>query len=277
LRHWGRDEQLRPIDQWLATGQVEGRRGWYLNKQGQTFTILEKPHLSGPGAGDETAGFAIASTEVTVAQFREFRDGHKVDEAVAPTPNCPVNFVSWYDAVAYCNWLSEKDGIPRDQWCYLCKDAKWEVVPGYLKLAGYRLPTEAEWEYACRAGAETRWCCGEVDEEIIGRYAQWYGNAQAKGVNRSFPVATLKPNDFGLFDMHGNVGEWCQDVTTNHAKALHRDEEAGLMQADGEPHAVVRGGNYTCTFRKVSCDSWGGLFRNLAVPFAGFRPARTCR
>src|SRR5262249_838029 len=155
------------------------------------------------------------------------------------------------------------EGIPRNQWCYVYKDAKLEVAPAYLKLAGYRLPTEAEWEYACRAGAETGWCCGEVDEELIGRYARWYGAAQSQGVNRSFPVATLKPNDFGLFDMHGNVSEWCQDVAPNHANSLRRAEETGLRQAEGEAEAVTRGGNFTNPFRKVRSDNWGGFFRNL--------------
>jgi formylglycine-generating enzyme required for sulfatase activity len=187
-----------------------------------------------------------------------------------------VNQISWDDAAAYCNWLSEKKGISPDQWCYEHKNGKLEVAPDCWKLTGFRLPTEAEWDYACRAGAETRWSCGEADEELIGRYAWWYGNAQTKGANRTFPVARLKPNDFGLFDMHGNVSEWCHDVAKGHADQMRRDEVAGLTQADGKARAVARGGNFTCPYRNVSSTGWGGLFRSLPFRFTGFRPVRRC-
>jgi serine/threonine protein kinase len=275
LRRWGRGEQLASINQRLATGHVEGNRAWYVNKQGQTFVHLPRPRRLGPGAGDDPPRLAIASAEVTVAQFRVFRHGHKVDEKVAPTPDCPVHEVSWYDAAEYCNWLSEKERIPPDQWCYVRKEGKLEVAPDYRKRTGYRLPTEAEWEFACRAGAQTGWCCGEADEEVVGAYAWWYGNAQERGVNRTFPVATLKPNDFGLFDVHGNVGEWCHDVAPLHAEQLRREEEAGLTVSGGEVQAVARGGNYVCLLGKVRYTSWSGLFRGLPGVSVGFRPAHS--
>ena len=99
----------------------------------------------------------MATHEVTVEQFQKFRSDHKYDARYAPQPDCPVNMVSWYDAVAYCNWLNEQEDIPKDQWCYEPND-KGEYAEGmkiaadFLSRTGYRLPTDEEWEFVCRAG-----------------------------------------------------------------------------------------------------------------------------
>ncbi len=94
----------------------------------------------------------------------------------------PVVGVAWADALAYCEWLRGLTGKP------------------------YRLPTEAEWEYACRAGTQTRWSFGD-DESKLGDHA-WYG-ANVEG--RLHPVAQKRTNPWGLYDMHGNCWEWCSD------------------------------------------------------------------
>ena len=98
------------------------------------------------------------------------------------TDEHPVVNVSWNDALAFCRWLSKKEGK-------IC-----------------RLPTEAEWEYACRAGSTTRYCFGD-DASDLGEYA-WYG---ANSDRKTHPVGTKKPNAWGLYDMHGNAWEWCAD------------------------------------------------------------------
>jgi serine/threonine protein kinase/formylglycine-generating enzyme required for sulfatase activity len=273
LRHWGHVELLRQIDQGLATGQVQEGQGWYINKQGQTLSILRAPRV--PGAGPERGpparkmapAFAIASMEVTVAQFRAFRHGHKVDERVAPTADCPVHLVTWYDAAAYCNWLSKMDGIPRDQWCYHNnKDGKLDFAPDYLSRTGYRLPTEAEWDFACRAGAQSGWCFGEVDEELLSNYAWWFNNAHADGVRRSFPVASLKPNDWGLFDMYGNVYEWCQEwATPQDAASLGFNDVA----------CAGRGGCFWSLYSQAGGGSQFVQSRMTSLNHLGFRPART--
>ena len=134
-----------------------------------------------------TNGFFMGSTEVTQAQYREIigQNPSRFEQE-----DNPVELVSWNDAVKFCKRLSEKEGRT------------------------YRLPTEAEWEYACRAATTTPFYTGETINttraNYAGKYA--YGNG-TKGVDRKKPISvgSFPPNAFGLHDMHGNVWAWCQD------------------------------------------------------------------
>jgi formylglycine-generating enzyme required for sulfatase activity len=114
--------------------------------------------------------------------------------------------VNWYTAASYCNWLSKEEGIPQDQWCYEISRNEIKLKAKYLSLSGYRLPTEAEMEYATRAGTVTSRYFGEADD-LLPKYVWYKSNAQ----ERTWPVGSLKPNDFGLFDTLGNVWTWCQE------------------------------------------------------------------
>jgi formylglycine-generating enzyme required for sulfatase activity len=136
--------------------------------------------------------FFMGATEVTVGQFRRFVEAnpdYKVGDerwkspGFEQTEDHPVVWVSWQNAVDFCTWLSKTEGKT------------------------YRLPTEAEWEYCCRAGkSRARYCYG--DESARLEYYAWYNTVSGKGTH---PVGLKKPNDWGLYDMHGNAWEWCRD------------------------------------------------------------------
>ncbi len=190
--------------------------GGYVNSQGQTMVLIPPGHFQrglrdGKPPVSIDHGFALAAREVTISDFRRFRADFQNRGDFARTDDCPAHQLTWYDAAAYCNWLSEQAGIPNTQWCYIPNPqgryaAGMKTAADFLTRRGYRLPTAEEWEYACRAGSVTRWSFGDA-EELLVKYSWCVNNSQS----RLHPVGTLRPNDLGLFDMHGNAWEWCND------------------------------------------------------------------
>lgn len=153
--------------------------------------------------------FAIGKYEVTQAQWQAVM-GKDNNPSRFKGDNLPVENVSWEDAQAFCRKLGN----------------------------GYRLPTEAEWEYAARAGSTTKWSFGN-DENRLGEYAWFSGNSGSQ----THPVGQKKPNAFGLFDMHGNVWEWCQDVWHDSYNSAPSDGSAWLSGGDSSLR-VLRGGSW---------------------------------
>jgi formylglycine-generating enzyme required for sulfatase activity len=155
--------------------------------------------------------FAIGKYPVTQAQYQAVMG--KNPSRFKNNPQNPVEQVSWEDAQAFCKKLSQITGKT------------------------YRLPTEAEWEYACRAGTTTRFYFGD-DANQLGDYA-WYDGSSQKTTH---PVGQKKPNAWGLYDMSGNVLEWCEDNWHNTYENAPRDGSAWLIKDND--YYIVRGGSW---------------------------------
>ena len=143
-----------------------------------------------------TKSFWLGKTEVTQGQWKEVMGTApwKGKDDVLTDKDCPASYVDWHEATAFCQKLT---GL--------------EHKAGKLPAGeSYRLPTDAEWEYACRAGTTTAYSFGD-DKKQLGEYAWFSGNALDVDETYAHKVGLKKPNPWGLHDMHGNVAEWCSD------------------------------------------------------------------
>jgi formylglycine-generating enzyme required for sulfatase activity len=297
LRRWGQADELAAIDRELVGRQPGDARRWYVNGEGHTLAIVPGPAdfwMGSPATEPDRfaqyevmrriripRSFAIATTEVTTEQFKRFLDANpRIKDAFPRTfgpDQAPMGYVSWFEAMQYCRWLSEKEQIPKDQMCYPPLDKineRMQLPPDFLARTGYRLPMDQEWEFGCRAGAATSRAFGGSDE-MLDHYA-WY--ARNSGLRAPRPVGLLKPNDLGLFDMYGNVGEWCQDRAPTFAHDLGRK----LFDPEREGAAGLE--NQLRPFRGGSFSSLPPYLRSANVtdqvwwtrePRIGFRIART--
>lgn len=240
--------------------------------------------------------YAIAKTEVTNDQFQKFLEavpeyGARWRAATATrfgdpprfqtfsrTPDSPQVAVSWYDAARYCNWLSELAGIPKNQWVYpenIDASKGLELPADYLRRAGYRLPTEAEWEYAARAARPGAWHFGN-DVSLLPRYAWYEGNTKKE---RAHPVGQLLPNGWGLYDMLGNVWEWTFDRRQNYPAAgrVTEDVEDSVLRVSNDVARTRRGGSFAYEWFTTRSAHRGDItyFPNQTRDNVGFRVART--
>ena len=190
--------------------------------------------------------YFLSTCEVTNAQYERFDSAHKKlrglhlgGSRVTSADDEPVTAVSWYQATEFCKWLSEKEGRT------------------------YRLPSEAEWEYAARVGSKGRFCFDD-DHSELAEYAWFADNSK----NQASAVASKKPNDWGLYDMHGNVEEWCLDWHGPYTSAMKTDP-AG--RSDGYAK-VTRGGNFYHIAKYCRSSNRGGCLPDDARnPRIGFR------
>lgn len=258
-----------------------------------TFTL---GRIGGSGLPDELPpvelsipSFYLSATPVTVAQFAEYvdRTGDETDAAAQPlsptwdrpgfqqSPDAPVVFVSWRDAARYCNWRSK---LARLSPAYEIRRGSVLFLP---EADGYRLPLEAEWEYAARAGLDAVFPWGDDPDESV---AASIANFRPKTLPvdawpTTAPVKAYPPNCLGLFDMCGNVRVWCQDIYDAHAYAhIARDPGAflnpdpGALAADNK--RSVRGGSWSNSvdWLRPTLRGWG--FERHALQSVGFRLAR---
>jgi formylglycine-generating enzyme required for sulfatase activity len=299
LRRWGQGNDLASTDRELVSRQPLGDRRWYVNGERQTLAVLRDPPEFWMGslasepdriAQDEAMrrvriphSFAIAAKEVTVEEFQRFLDANpSIRDKYTRRPGSgrePVVFVTWFEAVQYCRWLSEREQVPRDQMCYPTLDEikeGMELPPDLLARTGYRLPTEAEWEYSCRAGTETSRACGSSDE-LLANYA-WYGRNSDL---RARPVGQLKPNDFGLFDMYGNAGEWCQDRSPapwyGSGGTSPEPGNKGAAHGSKNQFRAWRGSSFSGLASRVRSAAVGEYLWTTRSLSIGFRIARTVR
>jgi formylglycine-generating enzyme required for sulfatase activity len=185
----------------------------------------------GPVHKVELGGFMMDKYPVTHEMFTKVQlpnPSHWQDQ-----PRKPVEQVRWRDAKQYCNERSVLEGLKP---CYNEKTMDWECD---FSAGGYRLPTEAEWEYACHAGTDGAYDFGSADK--LRQYAWFADNADAK----THPVGQKKPNNWGLYDMYGNVSQWCEDVySPTYYKESPAVDPHGPPSPGKDVLRVMRGGSW---------------------------------
>jgi formylglycine-generating enzyme required for sulfatase activity len=284
-----REERYHVVSRLQTKPGSPVERQWYVNGQGQTMVVIPGPVEFGMGSPptenprrDDEAwhtrhigrSFALAATPVTRELFLRFMPELAQGESKrSPTPECPMGGVLWAEAAAYCNWLSKQEGIPEDQWCYEVVGEELKAKDNCLSLTGYRLPTEAEMEYATRAGTTTSRYFGE-SADYLPKYAWFEGNSQ----DRTWPVGSLKPNDFGFFDMLGNVYCWCHECYRPYLAPNENgvvDDDNLQPVTDITDRIVLRGGAYCNQSGTLRCATRFSALSNYRNDFFGLRPART--
>jgi formylglycine-generating enzyme required for sulfatase activity len=303
LRTWKQDAWLEQVNlEWKSGGKRregwnsardsrENKATWWVNGEGQTMVLVPGPVQFEMGSPPSESSredlerqhtrrirrsFAVSSKQITAEQYLRFDSKHIILDKYVRMAELPVVGISWHNAAMFCNWLSEVEGIENKEWCYETDPSGPVARPreDHLSLAGYRLPTESEMEYAIRARASTSRYFGET-EELLPKYAWYNSNSQML----TWPVGSLKPNDFGLFDAHGNVYVWCHDLFRDYPIATDNepiDDPSDIeVLVVNNKSRVLRGGSF------INPESYvRSANRNYNLPlnwndYYGFRIAKT--
>jgi serine/threonine protein kinase/formylglycine-generating enzyme required for sulfatase activity len=225
LRKWGLPLPTLTAGLSSEVATSDRVRQWRVNSLGLTTLRIPAGEVKGEGESviQVSQDYFLGDREITVGQFQQFiddpnypadekpKDWPGVDANISPTVDHPAQRVTWYDAVLFCNWLSRRERLTpsyvrtgekdKDYEGKVTEFDSWRLDTNAI---GYRLPTAAEWEYACRAGTMTKFSNGN-SETMLARYCQMYPS------KLSAVCGGKLPNGWGLFDVHGNVWEWCED------------------------------------------------------------------
>lgn len=250
IRQWEKDSLTDLYAGLSPSNQPLEGHNWYINREGHTMVVVD-------GRDEENIGheFEIAAYEVTTGQMLRWLPTQFVSRKNAPADDCPAGLMTWHHGIAYCQWLNEQMGIPESEYCYPKFEFPGEDLPRFqadLTKTGYRLPTNAEWEFACRAGTITNSYYGSA-AELYPHYTWNYFNSD----DRSHPVGFKKPNAWGLFDLHGNLMEWRADVTGD------------------ESQVAIGGGDWSHTETRFESAIAGAAVPATKFYSYGFRIART--
>jgi len=214
LRTWGHaalvDKTMQAIDLDLKNDPFA--MGWTQTPSGLTFAHVRASGESGVGRD-----LLVSMKEITIASHLKCKGGKYINVEFGPSDDCPSNVVLWHEAAEYCNWLSKNEGLPLFYPDSGLDPQVWNpTIEALNKPGGYRLAMKSEWDFACQGGTSTpRYFGGDL--ELFAEYAWLKRNARLGRIDGasspiSSPVGLLKPNNLGLFDMLGNVREWCGDL-----------------------------------------------------------------
>ncbi|HUT02600.1 MAG TPA: formylglycine-generating enzyme family protein [bacterium] len=223
----------------------------------------------GPQRTVHISPFMMSETEVTEKQWEDVMGWNDCYDKRGD--NYPVERVAWYDCVSFCNQLSEADGYVK---CYEITNTLYSGnhitsadVACNFDANGYRLPTEAEWEYACRAGTTSRFYTGDSESDLDR--AGWYDCSQ------KHEVAQKQGNGLGLYDTHGNVWEWCWDWYDEGYYGTQPDPDSDPAGPGSGATRVLRGGGWgsSALYCRSACRSWDEP--SYLITYYGFRLCRS--